>query len=54
MNNLSTTSRNFRDFQLDFCATLNILNTDTWNEIKEYHKLQLKALKFVLSAANNS
>ena len=25
-----------------------------WNEIKEYHKLQLKASTFVLSAANNS
>ena len=25
-----------------------------WNEIKEYHKLQLKASTFVLSAPNNS
>ena len=33
---------------------LNILNNDTWNEIKEFHKLQLKASTFVLSAANNS
>ena len=41
------------DFVLDSGATLNILNTDTWNEIKEYHKLQLKASIFVLSAANN-
>ena len=42
------------DFLLDSGATLNILNNDTWNEIKEYHKLQLKASTFVLSAANNS
>ena len=42
------------DFQLDSGATLNILNTDTWNEIKEHHKLQLKALLFVLSAAANN
>ena len=42
------------DFLLDSVATLNILNTDTWNEIKEYHKLQLRASTFVLSAANNS
>ena len=42
------------DFLLDSGATLNILNNDTWNEIKEYHQLQLKASTFVLSAANNS
>ena len=41
------------DFLLDSGATLNILNNETWNEIKEYHKLQLKASTFVLSAANN-
>ena len=42
------------DFLLDSGATLIKLNTDTWNEIKEYHKLQLKTSEFVLSAANNS
>ena len=42
------------DFLLNSGATFNILNNDTWNEIKEYHKLQLKASTFVLSAANNS
>ena len=42
------------DFLLDSGATLNILNTDFWNEIKEYHKLQIKATTFVLSAANKS
>ena len=42
------------DFLLDSGATLNILNTDTWNETKEYHKLQLKLSTFVLSKANNS
>ena len=42
------------DFLLDSGATLNILNNETWNEIKEYHKLQLKASTFVLSAANYS
>ena len=42
------------DLLLDSGATLKILNTDTWNEIKEYHKLQLKASTFVLSAANHS
>ena len=42
------------DFALDSAATLNILNTDTWNEIKENRKLQLKASTFVLSATNNS
>ena len=42
------------DFLLDSGATLNILNTDTWNELKEYHTLKLKPSKFVLSAANNS
>ena len=31
---------------------LNVLNNDTWNEIKERHKSQLKASNFVLSAAN--
>ena len=35
-------------------ASLNVLNNDTWNEINEYHKLQIKASTFVLSAANNS
>ena len=39
---------------LDSGATFNVLNNDTWNEIKEYHKLQSKASIFVLSAANNS
>ena len=43
-----------RDFLIDSGATLNILNTDTWNQIKDYHKLQLKATTFVLSAANNT
>ena len=33
---------------------LNVLNNENWNEIKEYHKLQIKASTFVLSAANNS
>ena len=42
------------DFLLDCASTLNILNTNTSNEIEEYHKLQLKASTFVLSAANNS
>ena len=42
------------DFLLDSGATLNILNTDTCNEVKEYHKLQLKATTSVLSATNNS
>ena len=42
------------DFILDSGATLNILNTDTWNHIKENHKLHLKASTFVLSAANIS
>ena len=42
------------DFLLDSGATIYILNTENWNEIKEYHKLQLKAPIFVLSAANNS
>ena len=42
------------DFLLDSGAILNILNNGTWNETKEYHKLQLKASTFVLSAANNS
>ena len=42
------------DFLLDSGVTLNLLKTDTWNQIKEYHKIQLKASTFVLSAANNS
>ena len=42
------------DFLLDSGATLNILNNDTWNKIKEYHSLRLKASTFVLSAANNT
>ena len=42
------------DFLLASGATLNILNTDTWNKIKKCHKLQLKASTFVLSAAKNS
>ena len=42
------------DFLLDFGATINVINNDTWNEIKDYHKLPLKASTFVLSAANNS
>ena len=41
-------------FLLDSGATLYILNTDTWNEIKKYQKLHLKASTFALSAANNS
>ena len=41
-------------YLLDSGARLNILNTDNWNEIKEYHKLQLKATTLVLSAANSS
>ena len=40
-------------FLLDSAATLNVINTDTWTEIKKYHKLQLKASTCVLSAANN-
>ena len=43
-----------KDFLLDTGATLNILNTDTWNKINEYHNLQIKASTFVLSAAKNS
>ena len=42
------------DFLMFSGAILNILKNDTWNEIKEYHKLQLNASTFVLSAANNS
>ena len=42
------------DFLLDNGDTLNILNNDTWNEIKEYHQLKLKTSTFVLSAANDS
>ena len=30
------------DFLLDSGATLNVLNKDTWNELKEYHIIQLK------------
>ena len=41
-------------FLLDSGAALNILNTAFWNDIKEYHKLQLKASTIVLSARNNS
>ena len=41
-------------FRLDSGATRNILNNDTSNDIKEYHKLQLKATTFLLSAANNT
>ena len=39
---------------MDSGAILNILKNDTRNENKEYHKLQLNASTFVLSAANNS
>ena len=42
------------DFLLHSGATLNIMNTDIRNGIKEYHKLQLKASTFLLSAAINS
>ena len=42
------------EFLLDSGATLNILNTDTWIELKEYYTLRLKPSTFVLSAANNS
>ena len=42
------------DFLLDSGATLHILNNDTWNEIWDYHKLQLKACLFVILEANNS
>ena len=42
------------DSLLNSGAMLNVLKNDTWNEFKEYHKLQLKASTFVLSAANNS
>ena len=42
------------NFLLDSGAKHNISNNDTWKEIKEYQKLQLKASTFVLSAANNS
>ena len=38
------------DFVNDPSATLNVLNNVTWNEIKKYLKLQLKASTFVLSA----
>ena len=41
------------EFLRDSGTTLNIFNKDTLNEIKEYHKLQLKASTFVLSAANH-
>ena len=40
--------------EIDSGASLNVLKNDTWNKIKEYHKSQLKASPFVLSAANNS
>ena len=42
------------DFLVDSGSRLNVLNNDTWNQFKEYHKLQLKASTFVHSAANNS
>ena len=42
------------DFIIESGAPLNVLNNDSRNEIKEYHKLQLKELSFVLSSANNS
>ena len=42
------------DSILDSGATLNILKTNSWNAIKVYKQLQLKASLFVLSAANNS
>ena len=41
------------DFLIGLGATPNVLKNYTWNEIKEYHNLQLKASTFVLSAANN-
>ena len=41
------------DFRLDLGAMPTLLNSDSWNEAKEYHKLQLKASTFVLSVANN-
>ena len=41
------------DFLIDPRATLDVLNNE-WNEIIEYHNLQLKASKFVLSAAKIS
>ena len=41
------------DFLIESGATLNVLITDTWNEIEKYHKLHLKASTFVLSTANN-
>ena len=40
------------DFLIDSGATLNVLNNDTWSEIKEYHRVQLRASTFVLSAAD--
>ena len=43
-----------KDFLLNSSATLNILNNNIWNEMKEYHKLKLQESIFVLSAANNS
>ena len=42
------------EFLLDSGATLNVINNDTWNEIKEYPKLQIKASTFVIFAANKS
>ena len=42
------------DLLIDSQATLKVLNNDTWNENKEYFKLQMEALKLVLSAANTS
>ena len=37
------------DFLLDTGATLNVLDNNTWNEIKVCNKLQLKASKHLLS-----
>ena len=42
------------DFLIDSGATFNVLNNDTWNEIKDCQKLPLKASTFVLSAAYKS
>ena len=40
------------ELQLDSGATVNVLNNDTWRKIKEYHRVQLRASPFVLSAAD--
>ena len=42
------------DFLIGSAATLNLLNYNTWIEIEGYHKLQLEASTFVLSASSNS